>query len=161
MTTQNEEKIREAFEAWCERTRQARAYHSGVIVVEPTDDNYCVWQAATTQGEQERKQLQLAHGLVKAEYHSAMNTNSELERKLSEQRAESQKREVELLGKYETTLTMIKDLSEQLSKYKEAKPVAYVKYRIGDFPEFLPIIAGKVRTTENLSEYVPLYDNVL
>ena len=154
MTAQNEEKMREASK---EAFVKAGYW--------PNEVMFACWNKgvnfAIAQGEQERKQLQLAHGLVKSEYHSAMNTNSELERKLSEQRAESQKREVELLGKYETTLTMIKDLSEQLSKYKEAKPVAYVKYRIGDFPEFLPIIAGKVRTTENLSEYVPLYDNVL
>jgi hypothetical protein len=48
-------------------------------------------------------------------------------------------------------------MEAELAKYEETKPVAYVKYRVGDFPEFLPVIAGKVRTAENLSEYEPLY----
>jgi len=83
MTAQNEEKMREDFQAWCERTRQARAYHSGVIVVEPTDDNYCIWKAAIAQGEQERKQLRELVKEMEARFDTEFRRGKELEAELA------------------------------------------------------------------------------
>lgn len=150
MTAQNEENIRLGFIKWYS-LKYSNYPSAGALA-----NKFPVWQAAIAQGEQERNRLK------------------EAEIKLCEALTESQKREAELQERIvsleeterhyndccdaERMLNArVAELEAELAKYKEAKPVAYVKYRVGDFPEFLPVIAGKVRTTENLSEYEPIY----